>query len=200
MKKTRIGVLVSGGGSNLQAIIDSCATGILSGRAEVVLVIANKADAYGLERARKHNIDAVFLDRTQYADSAAYCRRIGEELKLRQVDLVCLAGYLLKVAPALVQAYHGRILNIHPALLPKYGGKGMYGHHVHEAVIAAGEKESGVTVHFVDEEYDHGSVIVQRRVPVLPTDTADDVARRVLVEEHKAYPEAISIVLGAVRT
>jgi phosphoribosylglycinamide formyltransferase-1 len=192
----RLGVLVSGGGTNLQAIIDACEKGILKGLAEVVLVISNRADAYGLERAKKHRVDALCLERKDYADGPAYSKALADALAARGVDLVCLAGFLLKLEPNFVQAFKGRILNIHPALLPKFGGKGMYGHHVHEAVVAAKELESGATVHFVDEEYDHGMTIVQRKVPVLPGDTGETLAERVLQIEHSIYPEAIRKVIS----
>jgi phosphoribosylglycinamide formyltransferase-1 len=189
--KIKIGVLISGSGSNLQAIIDACDDGILKGRADVAVVIANKADAFGLERARQHNIPAIFADRKKFADGRSYGAYLVKELEVHNVGLVCLAGFLLKLEPNFVDAYAGRILNIHPALLPKYGGKGMYGHHVHEAVVCAGETESGATVHVVDTEYDHGPAVVQRRVPVLPEDTPDALAGRVLEVEHQIYPEAI---------
>jgi phosphoribosylglycinamide formyltransferase-1 len=195
MKKIRIGVLVSGGGTNLQAIIDACKAGMLRGSAEVAVVISSKAGAFALERAKKSAIPGVFLDRKLFTDAAAYSAAIAEVLEKHGVRLVCLAGFLLKLEPCLVAAFPGRILNIHPALLPKFGGKGMYGHHVHEAVVAAKETESGPTVHVVDEEYDHGSTILQRRVPVYPHDTPDDVAKRVLAVEHTLYPEAIKMII-----
>lgn len=196
----RLGVLVSGGGTNLQAIIDACASGILKGRAQVAVVVSNKADAFALERARKHGIAPVYLDRKPYADNAAYSARLAEELGKFDVDIVCLAGFLLKLEPNFIHAFKGRILNIHPALLPKYGGKGMYGHHVHVAVVAAKEAESGATVHWVDEEFDHGAPIVQEKVPVYETDTPEDVAKRVLVIEHRIYPEAIlKVIKGALK-
>jgi phosphoribosylglycinamide formyltransferase-1 len=196
MAAVRIGVLVSGGGTNLQAIIDAVESGILKGRAEVAVVISNKADVFALERAKKNHIPAIFADRKQFKDGIAYCENLVEVLKKYRVDLVCLAGYLLKLEPNFVRAFHGRILNIHPALLPKFGGKGMYGHHVHEAVVAAGEQESGATVHWVDEEYDHGSTVVQGCVPVLAGDTPEILAKRVLEVEHKIYPEAILKVIS----
>ncbi|MGQ0645133.1 MAG: formyltransferase family protein, partial [Elusimicrobiota bacterium] len=117
--------------------------------------------------------------------------RIGDELQKRGVELVCLAGFLLKLEPGLIRRFPGRILNVHPALLPKFGGLGMYGRFVHEAVLKAGEKESGCTVHAVDEEFDHGPVLMQARVPVLPGDTPEVLAERVLREEHRLYPEAV---------
>jgi phosphoribosylglycinamide formyltransferase-1 len=191
----RLGVLVSGSGSNLQAIIDACAGGVLRGAAAVAVVIANKEHAYGLERARLQHIPAIFADRQQFPDSAAYGAYLVSELHKHQVDIVCLAGFLLKIDPVVIRAFPGRILNIHPALLPLYGGKGMYGHHVHEAVVRARERESGATVHIVDEEYDHGPTVVQRRVPLTVQDDPAAVARKVLVVEHQVYPEAIRVLV-----
>jgi phosphoribosylglycinamide formyltransferase 1 len=191
---TKIGALVSGGGTNLQAIIDACESGYLPDT-RVVVVISNKQDAYALERAKKHKIDGVFLDRKAYSSPAEYSSAILKELEKRDVNLVCLAGYLLKLDPDIIRRYKGRIMNIHPALLPKFGGPGMYGHHVHEAVIKAGEKESGCTVHFVDEVYDNGEIILQSKVPVLKTDTPETLAKRILEKEHKTYIEAIKLYI-----
>jgi phosphoribosylglycinamide formyltransferase-1 len=191
---TKIGVLISGGGSNLQAIIDACASGILKGNAEVSVVVSNRADAFGLERAKKSGIPAVFVDRKKYADAVSFCSAVKDELVKHSVELVCLAGFLSKLEPNLVNSF--KIINIHPALLPKYGGKGMYGHHVHEAVVKAGDKESGATVHWVDEHYDHGNIILQEKVVVLAGDTPEVVAARVLKVEHKIYPEAILKIIS----
>ena len=193
-EKIPIGVLISGGGSNLQAIIDAARAPLLE-RARVAVVISNKAGAYGLERARKAGIDALALDPKDFPSRTDYFSRIISELESRRVRVVCLAGFLLKLEPNIVARYSGRILNIHPALLPKFGGKGMYGHFVHEAVLRAGEKESGCTVHVVDAEFDHGPVLLQRKVPVLPGDTPETLAERVLKEEHACYPEAIALLL-----
>ena len=145
-----IGVLVSGSGTNLQALIDACEYGILKGLAEVSVVISNRRDAFGLERAKMHDIPAVFIDTGIFAENAAFCAKMTLELKKRNVELVCLAGFMRMIDPSLIKAFKGKVLNIHPALLPKFGGKGMYGHYVHEAVIKSGEKESGATVHWVD--------------------------------------------------
>ncbi|MHB9155160.1 MAG: phosphoribosylglycinamide formyltransferase [Endomicrobiales bacterium] len=198
MTTCKIGVLVSGGGSNLQAIIDACEAGVLKGLAEVAVVISNRSDAFALERAKKHGIPGFFIDRKQFKDGAAYCEKLVEVLKERRAGLVCLAGFLLKLEPNFIRAFKGRIINIHPALLPKFGGKGMYGHHVHEAVVAAKEQESGATVHWVDEEFDHGEMIIQAKVTVPATDTPDALARRVLEVEHRIYPEAIRKVIKTV--
>jgi phosphoribosylglycinamide formyltransferase 1 len=195
MPKKKIGVLISGGGTNLQAIIDSCESGILKDTGEVAAVISNRAGAFGLERAKKHNIPAVFIDPKRSDNSKIYCAELTKEFKKYKVDLICLAGFLSKLEKNFVKEFKGRILNIHPALLPKFGGKGMYGHHVHEAVIAAGDSCSGATVHWVDEEYDHGNIVKQGKVPVFGIDTPETLAKRVLEVEHEIYPEAIKSVI-----
>jgi phosphoribosylglycinamide formyltransferase-1 len=178
----RVAVCVSGGGSNLQALLDR-----LQGEepARVVLVLSNRADAGGLERARRAGIPAEVL--ADPADASEWITRLGR----RDVDLVVLAGYLKLVPPGVVQKYTGRIINVHPALLPAFGGPGMYGQRVHEAVIASGAAESGPTVHLVDEVYDRGAILAQRRVPVLPGDTPTALAARVLAEEHRLLPDAV---------
>ncbi|MEZ4412549.1 MAG: phosphoribosylglycinamide formyltransferase [Gemmatimonadales bacterium] len=178
----RVAVCVSGGGSNLQALLDR-----LQGEepARVVLVLSNRADAGGLERARQAGIPAEVL--ADPADASEWITRLGR----RDVDLVVLAGYLKLVPPGVVQKYAGRIVNVHPALLPAFGGPGMYGKRVHEAVIASGATESGPTVHLVDEVYDRGAILAQRRVPVLPGDTPAALAARVLAEEHRLLPAAV---------
>jgi len=193
-RKARLAVLVSGGGSNLQAIIDACQQNNLN--AEVAVVVSNRDKIYALERAKKHNIETIVALPKDFPDKTIYSQYIADELKKRNIDLVCLAGYLLKLEPNFIRSFKGRIINIHPALLPKFGGDGMYGHFVHEAVLKAKEKESGPTVHFVDEVYDNGEIILQAKVPVLPNDTPDTLAKRVLEQEHKIYPEAIKIVLS----
>ena len=192
MKK--LAVLVSGGGSNLQSIIDETKNGILKDIAEVVIVISNNPSAYGLTRAEKANIKAVALD-YKNMDGKDYDAKMYNLIKESEADLICLAGYLKKIPEKIVNEYKSRILNIHPALLPKFGGKGMYGHFVHEAVVKAKEKKSGATVHFADENYDTGSIIIQKEVPVYETDSADDVAKRVLVVEHEIFPKAIKKVI-----
>ena len=192
MKK--LAVLVSGGGSNLQSIIDESKDGILKDIAEVVIVISNNPDAYGLTRAKNENIKAVALD-YKNMDKQDYDNQMYNLIKESGADIICLAGYLKKVSDKIVKEYKSRILNIHPALLPKFGGKGMYGHFVHEAVVKAKEKKSGPTVHYVDENYDTGSIILQKEVPVYETDSAEDVAKKVLVQEHIIYPQAIKKVI-----
>lgn len=187
----RIAVLVSGGGSNMQSIIDSAKNGLLKGLAEVVLVISNNPAAYALERAKNENIKAVCVERKNYADEFLFNAEILKNLEESAADIICLAGYMRMVGEGIINKYRNRILNIHPALLPKYGGKGMYGHHVHEAVIKAKEKKSGATVHLADENYDTGKIIIQREVDVYDNDTPQDIAKRVLETEHKIYPLAI---------
>ncbi|HUT62970.1 MAG TPA: phosphoribosylglycinamide formyltransferase [Anaerolineae bacterium] len=189
MKRLKLGVLASGGGSNLQSIIDRSLDGSLS--ADVTVVISNNSGAGALERARKHGIDALHISTVTEGSAEAADKRIADEMAARKVDIVVLAGYMKKVGSVLLKMYDGKILNIHPALLPKFGGGNMYGIHVHEAVIAAGETESGVTIHLVDNKYDHGPILAQVRVPVLPDDTPEILQKRVLVKEHELYPQTI---------
>lgn len=186
MRELRIAVLVSGSGSNLQSIIDAVENHTLT--SQIVSVISNKEDAFGLERAKTHHIPAYFINPKE----ERYDEKLLVRLQEDQVDLVVLAGYLKIVDANLIKAYRGRIINIHPSLLPKFGGKGYYGIRVHEAVLAAGESESGATVHFVDEGVDTGKTILQKTVPVYETDTPQLLQQRVLHEvEHKILVEAI---------
>ena len=180
-----IGFLASHGGSNMQAIIDACKAGRLNAKAAVV--ISNNSDSRALERAKTEGIPNYYLSGKTHPDPDDLDRAIMDTLILHKVDVVALAGYMKKLGPKTLAHFRGRILNIHPALLPKFGGKGMYGIHVHEAVLAAGEKESGVTVHLVDEEYDRGPILAQVSVPVMPGDTPEALAERVLVQEHILY-------------
>ena len=189
MKHLRIGVLASGGGSNLQSIIDHSLDGSLNG--EVVAVISNNSSAGALERARRHGIEALHISGATEGSPEAADSRIAEELSRRAVDVVALAGYMKKIGPVLLGRFAGRIVNIHPALLPRFGGPGMYGMHVHRAVIDAGVRESGPTVHFVDGQYDHGAILARRTVPVLPDDTPETLQKRVLAQEHELYPAAL---------
>lgn len=182
----RLGVFLSGSGTTLQNLIDRIADGRLD--AEIVVVISNRADAYGLKRAAEANIETLVippgasLERSLFAFSA--CRERG-------VELVAFAGFLqmLPIPPD----FEGRVMNIHPALIPSFCGKGYYGHHVHEAALARGVKVSGCTVHFTDNIYDHGPIILQRTVPVLDDDSPESLAARVFEAECEAYPEAISL-------
>ncbi len=184
-----IAVLLSGNGSTLQNILDRIDAGTLSAR--VTCVVASRENVFGLERARNANIPAAAVPRKAFADTASFSAAIWAEVSKHPVDLVVLAGFmsLLNVP----DTYRNRIMNVHPALIPAFCGQGMYGHHVHEAVIAYGAKITGVTVHFVDEHYDHGPIILQGPVPVLDGDTADTLAERVQAEERELYPRAIQL-------
>jgi phosphoribosylglycinamide formyltransferase/phosphoribosylglycinamide formyltransferase-1 len=185
---TRLAVLASGRGSNLQAIIEHFDNLARERVAKVVLVASNRADSPALIRAATASIDIAHFDA---ADDGS---QLIELLRKFRVDLVVLAGYLKRIPPMVIREYASRMINIHPALLPDFGGEGMYGARVHEAVIASGAKESGVTVHLVDDEYDRGPIVAQWRVPVEPTDTAESLAARVLAVEHVVYPRVIEMV------
>ena len=178
----KIAVCVSGGGSNLLALLESLRN---FGGAKVVLVLSNQASAGGLEHAKAFGVPVVVF--RDPADDAEWL----ETLRQHHVDLIVLAGYLKLVPPAVIAAYRDRIINIHPALLPSFGGPGMYGLRVHQAVLASGAKVSGCTVHLVNEEYDRGPILAQSRVPVLPGDTAETLAARVLEAEHRLLPAVI---------
>lgn len=187
MRRLRVLVLVSGSGRTLQNFIDLSRSGELP--IEVALVVGSKPELVGLKRAVAANIPTAVVERKMFDSVAAFSSAIFKLADGAGVDLVLLAGWLhLLVIPT---QYEGRVVNIHPSLLPKYGGKGMWGHHVHEAVLAAGETESGCTVHLVNNEYDAGPVLLQRRCAVLPGDTADVLAERVFEQEKIAYPEVI---------
>jgi formyltetrahydrofolate-dependent phosphoribosylglycinamide formyltransferase len=183
----RVAVLASGGGTNLQALLDACQG---SAPARVVVVISNKATAGALERARKAGVAAEVLQDPSDGDG------IVSLLRSYDVELVVLAGYLKLVPEVVVRAYKARMLNIHPALLPSFGGPGMYGHHVHEAVLASGATVSGPTVHVVTAEYDRGPIVAQWPVPVAAEDTPETLAARVLEVEHQLLP---AVVLAAAR-
>ncbi|MFO7566677.1 MAG: phosphoribosylglycinamide formyltransferase [Enhygromyxa sp.] len=175
----RLAVLASGGGSNLQALIDAHERGDLP--APVVLVISNRRDAGALERARRHGIPAFHVGRKQHPDLEA---RMLELLREHRVDVVVLAGWLSLVGPRLLAAFPNRVINIHPGPLPRFGGKGMYGRHVHEAVLTSGVERSGPTVHLVDDRYDEGPILAHVEVLVEAGDTPESLAERVLREEH----------------
>ena len=188
--KAKIAVFISGGGSNLQSLIDATETGRLSG--QIVLVISGRDNAYGLERAFNAGIDTFVYKVKSYPSKEDAHRDLLEMLKEYEVEFIALAGYLKLLPPDIVKYFKNRIVNIHPALLPKYGGKGMYGHHVHDNIIKAGDKESGVTVHLVDDIYDHGKIIMQKKVAISAQDTPKSLAAKVLKLEHKVYPEALN--------
>jgi len=185
----RLAVLLSGSGTTLQNIVDHIDRGELD--AMVCCVISSRHKVYGLERARQRGIPAVTVAKKDYPATAAFHQAIWEEVRKYQGDLVVLAGFMsLLAVPA---DFHNRIMNVHPALIPAFCGKGMYGHHVHEAVLSYGARVSGATVHFVDEHYDHGPIILQEAVPVLGGDTADSLAERVQAKERELYPKAIQL-------
>ena len=184
--KPRIAVFISGGGSNLQSLIDATKTDELS--AKIAFVVSSRKDAYGLKRAENKNIATFVFKPKKYPTQEEADQAILTKLKERKIDYIALAGFLSLVPLLVVRAYHNRIVNIHNALLPKYGGKGMYGHHTHKAVLASGDKESGPTVHIVDEIYDHGKILDQTKIPVLSDDTPESLSARVLEQEHKLYP------------
>lgn len=185
---SRLAVLASGRGSNLQAIVDHFDNLARERVAKVVLVASNRADSPALIRAATASID---IAQFNAADDGT---ELLDLLKKHRIDLVVLAGYLKRIPSKVIREYSGRMINIHPALLPAFGGEGMYGARVHQAVIASGAKESGVTVHLVDDEYDRGPIIAQWRIPVEPSDTADRLAARVLNVEHVVYPRTVEMV------
>ena len=184
----RLGVLISGRGSNLQAIIDAIAGGRLA--ATVAIVISNRADAAGLGRARSAGIETLYLNPRDYDDRDAYDAAIAEALRARRVDLVCLAGFMRLVGPRLLEAFPNRILNIHPSLLPSFPGLD-----AQRQALEHGVQVTGATVHLVTSELDGGPIVLQAAVPVAPGDSVDSLSARILLEEHRIYPEAIRIVL-----
>lgn len=188
-KSTEVAVLLSGSGRTLQNLIDRIAEGALPVR--IAVVVSSKPGVKGLERAKKAGIPNHVVDRKQYPDNQAHSEAINKILMDYHVDLICLCGYMHLYYFA--EEMRGRVMNIHPALIPAFCGKGYYGHHVHEAVAESGVKVSGCTVHFVDEQYDHGPIIVQKTVPIFAEDSPDDIADRVFEAECKAYPKAIRL-------
>ncbi len=188
-KKIRLAVFVSGGGTNLENIINYFSA---DEQVEVSMVVSNKADAYALQRAKNHGIPNVVISRKQFAEDEATVMAA-----VKDCDFIILAGFLVKVPDYLIDAYPKRIINIHPALLPKYGGKGMYGHHIHEAVKAAGEKETGITIHFVNNELDAGEHIAQFKVTLSDEDTADTIAAKIHELEQAHFPKVIESVIKA---
>ena len=184
----RIAALASGGGTNLQAIIDACKRGELN--AQVCVVISNNSGSRALQRARDEGIPAYHLSAVTHPNSldAEICRTLQDH----DVDLVLLAGYMRLLGPITLTRYHNRVLNSHPALLPKFGGKGMYGNNVHKAVLDAGETVTGVTIHYVDEQYDHGETLAQCEVPILSDDTLDTLEERVKERERRFWIETLS--------
>lgn len=193
MNKKRIAVLVSGGGTNLQALIDAEKTGMF-GESKISLVLASKPDVYALERAKKHAIPSKVLARKEYADIRSYSKALVDALTEEKIDLVVLAGFLTIIDEQVYEAFPNRIINVHPALIPSFCGKGYYGLHVHEAALAKGVKVSGATVHIVTPECDAGPIILQRAVEVLEEDTPETLQKRIMEEaEWVILPEAVKL-------
>lgn len=191
MPKVKIAVLVSGNGSNLQSLIDHVESGTVNG--EIVVVISDRRGAYGLERAEKHGIMTVVLDKKEYSSNQDLNRGLEYVLKSMKIELVVLAGFLTILSSDVVKAFEGRIINIHPSLIPAFCGAGLYGQRVHKAAIEYGVKVSGATVHFVDEGTDTGKIILQEAVIVMDDDTPETLGARVLEVEHRILPEAVRI-------
>ncbi len=187
----KIAVFASGEGTNLQALIDACRSGRVRGR--ISLVISNNSEAGALKRAARAGIECLVSAPKDFASADEYNASLAQACRQRGIELICLAGFMLQLKAPLLKAYQWRIMNIHPALLPSFGGKGMYGRHVHEAVLRSGAKVTGCTVHIVDEIYDHGPIVAQATVPVLKTDTPETLAARVRAQEHWVYPKAVSL-------
>ena len=186
----KIAVFISGGGTNLQALIDASNSGKLA--AEISLVVSSNSKAFGLTRAENAKIPTFIFKEKSYGSREESSRAILAKLKEHGVEFIALAGYLKLISPEIISAYNGKIINLHPALLPKYGGKGMYGIKVHEAVIDAGDKESGISFHIVDEVYDRGRIVEQFRMPVLEDDTPESLQQRIQNKEHEQYPIVLS--------
>jgi len=190
----KLGFLASHRGSDVQAVLEACASGRLAAMPR--LVISNNADAEVLERARRHGVATAHLSGATHPDPARLDGALLDALVGHDVELIVLAGYLKKLGPQTLRHFEGRVLNIHPALLPKFGGRGMYGLRVHEAVLAAGERETGVTIHVVDDEYDHGRIVAQCRVPVMADDTPESLAARVLEREHVFLVDTLARIVA----
>ena len=192
-KKIKLGFLASGRGSNMLAILNDCKAGKLN--AEPAVVISNNADAGALDYARDAGIPEFHLSSATHEDESVLDDAITDTLKSNAVDWVILAGYMKKIGPKLLEEFKGKIFNIHPSLLPKHGGKGMFGFHVHESVLASGDTETGVTIHLVDGEYDQGRILAQEKIPVEVNDTPEVLAARVLKLEHQLYSETLQGVI-----
>ena len=190
MKTFRIAVLISGGGTTLRNFIEKIDAGQLP--VEIALVISSSPAARGLQFANDHNIPSIVLERDKSADQDIFSREIFNRCRRARADLIVMAGFLKRIT--IPEDFTHRVVNIHPALIPSFCGEGFYGHHVHQAVLNYGAKLSGCTVHFADNQYDHGPVILQRAVPVLDDDTPDSLAARVFEAECEAYPEALQLI------
>lgn len=190
--KLNLCILASGRGSNLRAIIKANKAGKI--KSQVKLVISNNSASGALNIAKTNKIPNYHLSLRLFNSEKQFVRKFSELLAKHKIDLIVLAGYMKMINPYIIKKYRNRIINIHPALLPKFGGKGMYGIHVHEAVINSGDTVTGVSVHYVDEKYDHGEIILQKEVKVKADDTPETLRKRVLRTEHKVYPEAIRLL------
>lgn len=188
----RWAIFASGGGSNFQALIDRREAGDL--QVDLALLIGNNSAAFAFERARKHGVPGLHIAPSRFPDEPSYVARLLGVLKDHRIDCIALAGYMKKIPGQVVAAYSNRIVNIHPALLPAFGGPGLYGEKVHQAVLDSGAKVSGITIHFVDDVYDHGPIIFQATVPVLDDDDAHSLAERVLAVEHASYWKVLAAV------
>ena len=187
----KLAVFASGSGSNFQSILDAVERGEL--RLDIVLSLSDRSEAGALERAARHGIPTTVISPRTFEADSDYAGAMMQTLENHGVNFIALAGFMRKIPTAVTSAYSGRMVNIHPALLPAFGGKGMYGRRVHEAVIEYGVHWTGATVHVVEEEYDTGPIVLQEPVPVLPGDTSEDVAARVLEVEHRIYPAALRL-------
>jgi phosphoribosylglycinamide formyltransferase-1 len=193
MKKLRLAVFASHEGTNMQSIIDASQSGELA--AEVVCVISNNSNSGAITRATKAGIKSYHISSQTHPDESEFVQAVLNVLESHNVDLIILAGYMKIIPKEIIRKFQNKILNIHPALLPKFGGKGMYGMNVHKAVIESKEKVSGVTVHLVDEFYDHGRILYQVEVPVLPFDTFETLQQRVLKVEHQVYVDTLKKII-----
>lgn len=192
----RVGVLVSGGGTNLQAVLDAIDEGRIT-NAEIAVVISNNENAYALERARKRGIPALVITPGAYAEREEYNRALVAAVDSCKLDLIVLAGFLVKIPPAMIEKYRNRIINIHPSLIPSFCGVGYYGLKVHEAALRRGVKVTGATVHFVDEGTDTGPILLQKAVEVLPDDTPETLQRRVMEQaEWEILPQAVNLLVN----
>ena len=196
--KKKLAVLVSGSGTNFQAIINAIKSGDLPDT-EISVVISNKKEAYALKRAETENIKNIFVNPKDFSSNTDFDKKLVGIISDYHVDLIVLAGYTKILTSFFVNTFSNKIINIHPALLPDFGGKGMYGHKVHEAVLKSGIKESGCTIHFVTTEVDTGPIIAQKKVPVIENDNVETLSKRILKEEHKLLVEAINKVLSISR-
>lgn len=191
-KKKNLIVFASGTGTNFLAILQEIQNNNINGR--ISLLISSKPEAKALDKARQYNIPTAVLQEKKFSCHSEYARTMMDLLKKHQTDYILLAGYLKMIPADIVETYRNKIINIHPALLPKFGGKGMYGIHVHEAVLQAGETETGVTIHFIDEKYDNGPVIMQQKIQVIGSESPEELQQKVLKIEYQLYPHVVKLL------